>query len=144
MAFVCFDSRFQLGHPEIDAQHAGLFEAVNQLHDALMEGRARQELTATLAFLAAYTVSHFQTEEQLMEAFAYPATAEHRAEHAALVKQVQDLTERHQTGNMTISITVLQFLKHWLEVHISDHDRRLVAALKASARAKGNPLHESP
>lgn len=129
MPFVQFDPLYRLGHGEIDGQHEGLFEAVNRLHDAMREGRARQEIATTLGFLRQYTVEHFQAEEALMQASRYPGFPAHKQLHDALTRQVADLEAKHQSGAMTISLSVMNFLKEWLAHHISVEDRKVVGHL---------------
>jgi hemerythrin len=131
MAFITFDDRFKLGHPEIDAQHASLFDAVNKLYDAMAAGKARQELGGILAFLRDYTVMHFQAEEGLMKQSAYPAYPEHKRFHDDLTRQVLELEAKHQAGSMTLSLSVMNFLKDWLAQHISMEDRKVAEHLKA-------------
>ena len=130
MAFVQFSSDLQLGHAVIDAQHASLFEAVNQLHDDMLAGNSRQQLGHMLAFLRSYTVEHFATEEAFMAETGYPGMAAHKALHDDLVRQVQDLEEKHNAGSLTISITVMIFLRDWLAQHISVEDRKLAQHLQ--------------
>lgn len=129
MPFATFTDDLRLGHDRIDGQHAALFETVNQLHEALRIGSSRQELARILAFLRTYTVEHFQTEEAFMRDTDYPGVAAHTAEHDGLVRQVKELEEKHAAGSMTLSLTVMTFLKDWLEHHIGEVDRRLVAHL---------------
>lgn len=130
MAFIDFDDRFKVGHPGIDGQHAELFKAVNRLHDAMKDGKARQELGGVLTFLREYTVEHFQMEEGLMRDAGYPDYADHKRLHDDLARQVMDLETKHQAGSMTLSLSVMTFLKDWLAHHISREDARLAAHLK--------------
>lgn len=129
MAFITFDERFHVGHQDIDSQHAGLFDAVNRLHDAMMAGKARQEVGGILAFLRGYTVDHFRSEEALMRAGAYPGYEAHKRLHDDLTRQVLDLEEKQRTGSVTLSLSVMNFLKDWLAHHISVEDRKVAARL---------------
>ncbi len=130
MPFATFSDELRLGHELIDGQHASLFEAVNQLHDAMRAGTSRQELSRILAFLRTYTLEHFQMEEAFMRDTGYPELEAHRTEHTNLLQQVRELEAKHAAGSMTLSLTVMAFLKGWLEHHILEVDRKLVAHLK--------------
>jgi hemerythrin-like metal-binding protein len=130
MAFIEFEDTFRVGHPAIDQQHAELFQAVNNLHDAMREGRAKQQLGEVLTFLREYTVQHFQMEEGLMRQSAYPGYLEHQRLHNELAQQVLDLEAKHKAGSMTLSLSVMNFLKDWLAHHISKEDMRLAAHLR--------------
>jgi hemerythrin-like metal-binding protein len=131
MTFVQFSEEFHLGHSLIDSQHASLFEAVNQLHDLMLAGTSRQQLGRVLAFLRSYTVEHFATEEAFMAETDYPEMPAHKAQHDELVRQVQELEEKHTAGSLTLSITVMTFLRDWLAQHISVDDRKLAQHLQA-------------
>ena len=48
----------------IDDQHKRLIGMINDLQNALQEGRATQALNTILDGLADYTVYHFQAEEE--------------------------------------------------------------------------------
>lgn len=136
MAFVVFEEKYKVGHADIDRQHARLFEAVNQLHDAMQkgQGQGRKELGTILEFLRNYTVEHFKTEERLMAETGYPDTVEHAMLHADLTQKVLDLEAKHSSGATSLTITVLNFLKDWLAHHISAHDRKLADHIRARAR----------
>ena len=131
MSYIEFDTHFLLGHAEIDEQHAKLFNAVNQLYDAMVQGHAREDLGRILSFLHTYTVKHFETEERLMVATHFPAHLHHRKIHHDLAEKVADLEAKHKAGAVTLSLTVFQFLKDWLTVHIDVEDRKLVEFLLA-------------
>jgi hemerythrin-like metal-binding protein len=131
MTFVQFSEDLHLGHSLIDSQHASLFEAVNQLHDLMLAGTSRQQLGRVLAFLRSYTVEHFATEEAFMAETDYPEMPAHKAQHDELVRQVQELEEKHTAGSLTLSITVMTFLRDWLAQHISVDDRKLAQHLQA-------------
>ena len=125
MTFVQFSDDLRLGHAVIDAQHTSLFDMVNQLHDDMLAGNSRQQLGRVLAFLRSYTVEHFATEEAFMAETSYPEMAAHKAQHDDLVRQVRELEEKHTAGSLTLSITVMNFLRDWLAQHISVDDRKL-------------------
>ena len=131
MTFVQFSEELHLGHAVIDAQHASLFDTENQLHDDMLAGNSRQQLARVLAFLRSYTVEHFATEEAFMAETGYPGMALHKAQHDDLVRQVQELEEKHTAGSLTLSITVMVFLRDWLAQHISVDDRKLAQHLEA-------------
>jgi len=131
MAFAQFTADLHLEHALIDAQHASLFVAVNQLHDAMRAGDSREQLGEILAFLRNYTVEHFATEESFMGETDFPEAAAHKAQHDALVRQVQELEAKHTAGSLTLSITVMTFLRDWLAQHIAVEDRKLARHLQS-------------
>lgn len=131
MPFAEFTDDLRVGNETIDSQHAGLYEAVNRLHDAMRNGRSREELGDILAFLHTYTLEHFQTEELFMRDKGYPSLESHKALHEGLVIQIKELEEKYAAGTMTLSIMTMHFLKNWLTSHIQDEDRKLAEFLRA-------------
>ena len=71
--------------PEIDAQHKTLIINLNELFDAMKEGKANTMLRFLLNKLVAYTQMHFSTEEKYMKQWNYSEYANHKAEHVTFV-----------------------------------------------------------
>lgn len=129
MPFATFTNDLHLGHELIDRQHASLYDAVNQLHDVMRAGDSREELGQILAFLRIYTMEHFSMEESFMQKTGYPGLKAHQVEHERLIQQVKELEAKHSLGSFTLSLTIMTFLKTWLDQHISVEDRKLVQHL---------------
>jgi hemerythrin len=127
MSYFTWSPAFSIGLKKIDQQHKSLVQAVNALHEALHAENGAEDLGWILNFLANYTAEHFQTEEALMDAFAFPDQEEHIRIHKELLGQVGAFIGRYQSGKEDISQELLDFLKQWLVVHIGQEDRRLGA-----------------
>ncbi|MDD2487138.1 MAG: bacteriohemerythrin [Candidatus Gracilibacteria bacterium] len=125
MAFITWNSTLVVGHPQIDQEHQKLVNSLNELHDAMKAGKGSEVCKKVLKELVTYTVAHFATEEKLMTQKSYPDFPSHKREHEELLKQARELNEKVQSGTMTISITVLDFLKNWLAKHIQGTDKKL-------------------
>lgn len=135
MAFLTLGPNLLTGHATLDNQHRGLVEAVNRLFEALQEGRDREELGHTLAFLRNYTADHFRLEERFMDQSGYRGATRHKATHADLMRKVIELENRFKAGDGTPGLEVAHFLKAWIAQHIGVED----VALGAALRARGNP-----
>ena len=109
---------------DIDNQHKRLVDLVNQLHDAMLQGKGREAMGKVLGGLIDYTKTHFAFEERLMTTHSYPASALHKAEHDDLTKKVLDLQSQYLLGKMTITLDVMRFLQDWLSTHIQKVDRQ--------------------
>jgi hemerythrin len=131
MPLITWNNTLSVNVQEIDSQHKRLVELVNQLHDAMSQGKGREVMGATLAGLIDYTRTHFAAEERLMTAHAYPGYGRHKAEHDALTKQVVDLQGQYQAGQPVLTIEVMNFLKDWLSKHILEVDKQLGAYLNS-------------
>lgn len=131
MGLITWKPSLETGHTKIDAQHQALVEAFNTLHSAMKQGKGKEELSRTLAFLKSYTVEHFQMEEELMDRYDYPGVAEHKGIHGSLVSQVAELCLRFDAGKTALTLPVMDFLEGWLVEHIQGEDVRLAQYLKS-------------
>lgn len=123
MAFLNWSDKLSVGVKSLDDQHIVLVQTLNELHAAMMKGQARVVTGPLLQKLVAYTRDHFATEEAAMAGVAYPALAQHRAQHRDLTKQVEDYVTRFEKGDITVSVPLLNFLSDWLTKHIQGEDQ---------------------
>ena len=113
---------YATGAERIDNQHKQLFDLVNELHDAMMKGKAKDQIQATLDQLISYTLTHFSDEETEMRRAGYPKLAEHIAEHKALTDKVTYYRQALRSGNLAITLEAMRFTGQWLRDHILQRD----------------------
>jgi hemerythrin len=131
MALFEWKPEYSVQFEIIDSQHKRLFEIANELHVALKGGKGKDQLSALLSNLIAYTKNHFATEENLMRIHSYPDYACHKKLHDELTRQVMQFQKEFDAGNSTTSASdVMQFLSDWLRHHIMETDVRIGAFLK--------------
>ncbi len=123
MAFIEWSDRLSVGIPSIDTQHKQLVSIINKLYEAMSTGKANAIMGDLFNELVKYTQFHFANEENLFKTHGYPQAEQHKKEHAALVKQAAELQEKFKSGSVTISLTVANFLKDWLNNHIVVSDK---------------------
>jgi len=123
MALVVWSDKLSVGVRSVDDQHAVLFKAINDLHDAMMKGQARAIVGELLCRLLVYTRNHFSREEAMLEDAGYPGLAGHRLLHDELTKQVEEYIARYQRSDLTLSNHLANFLSDWLKQHILDTDQ---------------------
>jgi hemerythrin len=124
MALFQWDSSFSVDVAEIDKQHQKLVEMINNLNDAMKQGKGKDVLVKTFGELFTYAGNHFATEEKYFEKFKYPAAASHKLEHTNFVKKVSELKDGFDSGKMSLTIEVMNFLKDWLKGHIQGTDKK--------------------
>lgn len=115
---------YSIGVEQYDEQHKRLFAIAQKLYEAMSAGQGRTVLNDIFDELVDYTRTHFASEEALMETYNYPDYVRHRQQHEELTQQVLELREKHRSGQIALSITVMNFLKDWLRNHIHDSDKR--------------------
>ena len=69
MAFLDWDDSLSVNVTEIDDQHKKLIGTLNDLYDAMDDGKGNDVLGKILKELTDYTVYHFQTEENYFKKF---------------------------------------------------------------------------
>jgi hemerythrin-like metal-binding protein len=121
---MTWNSGYSVGVKTMDSQHTVLFGLLNDLHAAMMKGQAQSLTGPLLRKLVEYTHTHFSAEEQMMAAAKYPGLADHRTRHRELIKQVEEYANRFESGEITLSLDLLKFLRNWLSDHIQKVDHQ--------------------
>ena len=123
MALLVWSNAYSVGVEEMDRQHRVLFNMLNDLHAAMLQGKA-QELTGTLLKkLVDYTRQHFTAEDTMLAAAGYSGLAPHRMKHKDLMKQVDGYVERYRSGEIAVNVQLMSFLRDWLTKHIQQTDK---------------------
>jgi hemerythrin len=136
---IAWSGSFATGVPEIDQQHRELLDHVGHLLDAMQKDPSA--VGRALDFLGDYTVSHFDTEERLMEHHAYPGAASHREAHAGFVRTFGRLRYDYDLDGLTEGMSELMggWMVDWLKHHILEMDRALGRFILASGEAQAVP-----
>jgi hemerythrin-like metal-binding protein len=94
-----------VGLPILDQAHAALLARLNAAHRALIAGdevKARFQLETLRSDMA----THFDIEEQIMQALGFPALRQHVRSHAASAAQLNDIC-RGSLGRGTLDVSDL-------------------------------------
>jgi hemerythrin len=124
MALIEWNSNLSVNVSEIDSQHQKLVALINQLNEAMSQGKGKDVAGKILSELVNYTSTHFATEEKYFDQFKYPETFSHKKAHAELVKKVLEFQEGFNKGSLALSLELMRFLKDWLTVHIQNTDKK--------------------
>lgn len=117
------DDRFATGVAEMDEQHQNLFSLVNDLHEAMSEGKADDEVGRILGELQEYAEYHFADEEGFMKDCGYSHDCsecffDHKGAHREFEAEVNELVEQHEAGQ-PVTFDTMNFIKNWLTGHIA-------------------------
>lgn len=124
MSFINWSSNLSVSVAEIDQQHQKLVGLINELHDAMKQGKGKEVLGKIVNELINYTATHFSLEERYFAKFSYPETGIHKLEHADFVKKVTAFKNDFSNGKTILSVEVMNFLSDWLQKHIQGTDKR--------------------
>ncbi len=122
MAFFAWKDEYSVGVKKFDEQHKRIVGYLNELYEAMKEGKGRDVLGEVLNGLLEYTGSHFQAEESLMKLYKYPDFDAHRMKHQKMARHVANLIEKFNSGEISNPIQITNFLKDWLGKHIMQTD----------------------
>ena len=134
---------FETGFPEIDLQHRGLVNLINEIPSALATGMPGAPYPADLLLrLREYASYHFRTEEAIWDRiprippFDVPLDR-HEKEHRSFAEKVAQLDRQLGDKGLDpekrkgILSEIVVYLIHWLAHHILEFDREMALALKA-------------
>lgn len=98
MAFMEWSDKLLTGVREVDEQHKKLVALINELYDAMKQGKGKEVIDKALDELVKYAGYHFSTEETLMTKYGYPELASHKREHENFKAKIKDFWIRRLKG----------------------------------------------
>jgi hemerythrin len=131
---IKWSSDFALGIDEIDEQHKALVGMINALDASTHEQYSSENMRRLLDDLNAYVKDHFGFEERLMAGggCSPDLVTRHCGEHAYFRSVLRDLTADFDNGRTSITVTLIEYLVHWLLHHIVVVDRAMAHQLNAA------------
>ncbi len=121
---VEWTSKISTGVRIFDEEHKVLIKLINDLNEAMLEGKSKNIMKNILKELKDYTVTHFDHEEKYFEKYDYPSIEEHKKIHRGFVKKVEETYKAFEKGEVTLSKDLMEFLKEWLVEHIMGADKK--------------------
>lgn len=123
MALLTLSNRYLVGVVPIDDGHAAVMGMLNDLHAAMLKGRAEEVIDAILGRLLDYTHNHLPVEESLLETSGYPELARHRARHQELTSAIKEYVVRHERCDKDVIVQLARFLRDWISIHVRQEDK---------------------
>ncbi|MBM2839453.1 MAG: Methyl-accepting chemotaxis protein [Deltaproteobacteria bacterium] len=99
MPLIVWNEGLSVGIDAMDEQHKKWVGIINELDDALLNGRSLESLTKLVKEM------------------------EHKAKHENFKKKVQDIKKDLLSGEVVLGTRVMKLIKGWLETHIADEDK---------------------
>ncbi len=121
-----------IGVKAIDEQHKGIFNRVDNLLNAMRQGKGKDEIGKVYAFLADYVVRHFKDEEDLMSKYNFDGCSKQKEEHTRFIKEFSGLKREFETAGTkpNLVIDTQRKLCDWLTNHISSEDKKIGTFMK--------------
>lgn len=126
MALFNWDNSFSVGINVIDHQHQKLIAMINDLNDAMRQGKGKEVTGQIIKGLVNYTITHFGLEERYFVKFGYPDAEDHIRKHKAFVQKVTEFQDGFENGKLGLNIELMNFLKGWLTKHIKGTDKKYI------------------
>jgi len=123
---ISWGPRFKIGLETIDDQHKVLVSLINKLFVSFGRNESKQQLGKVIDELFEYTAFHFGFEEKYFSEFRFPDQSNHVMQHNKFVEKVKKFKQDFKTGDATVSIDIIDFLKDWLVSHILKSDKGYV------------------
>jgi len=126
VSLIKWDDGLSVTLVEIDRQHQRLIEMINDLHDAMKQGKGKDVLKKIINGLIEYAGYHFRTEEKYFDKFGYPDANSHKEEHRDFTKKVAEFKDGLTAGKIGLSMELLDFLTQWFQTHVKIVDKKYV------------------
>ncbi len=128
--FMEWKNEYETGMKDIDSQHKTLVKTINRLHQAMKKGQGKEILGEIIDQLILYTQTHFSTEEYYLDLYHHPETEKHKKAHNNFIKEVTYFKKEFDKGNNFLTLKIMNFLKEWLNDHITGMDREYIPFFK--------------
>ena len=130
MSLIQWNEKFNVGVRTLDGQHQQLIGIINELHQAMSEGKAKEVQAGLLRRLTQYAAEHLKTEEKMLSSNGYADFVQHKAQHDNYISKVREMEQQVAAGKMSLGVALLPFLKEWWTGHILKTDQEYVAFFK--------------
>jgi hemerythrin len=134
MHIIAWSSEFALGIDEIDEQHKALVGMINALDASTHGDFSSDTVRRLLGEVNDYVRDHFAFEERLMAGggCSQDLVTRHLGEHAYFRSVLKDLTNDFESGRRNVTVTLIEYLVHWLLHHIVVVDRAMAHQLNSA------------
>lgn len=123
---LIWNSRFEMGIPILDEQHKTLFGIYQELDELqhLDPALVNEKIQDVIQRLQDYTLSHFNTEENLLREASYQDLEKQVHSHATFIRLSNQFNIELSYLNPLILENMVIFIKKWLFSHILKEDRK--------------------
>lgn len=121
MEKIQWESKFSVGHAEMDRQHQSIIQRINECIELVGRDEARASgLKQILDSLNEYAVDHFKAEEALLEKNGFPMLSSQQMSHQIYSQKIDHYMEKDLDTETLASL--IKFLHFWWMHHIQIED----------------------
>ena len=127
---MSWKERYSVGVEEIDRQHRGLLDIINQIANSFEKKDEWQSTSAIIDSLIHYAYNHFATEERYMVEAEYPELSWHIGLHIAFMRKVFLMSEEYRQQGLALQKEILSYLSSWFSSHVLEVDRKYMSYME--------------
>jgi hemerythrin len=121
---IKWKDKYSVGIKEIDEQHMYFIVLLNDLYNAIITSKDREELKKLFQKLSDYAEKHFAAEEKYFDEFNYEGAAEHKLKHQEMRDEINKIKNMEGGNEIDFYGNMVYFLKDWLEDHLEKMDQK--------------------
>lgn len=132
------DPDLSVGRGDLDDQHLEIIRLLAEVQDRVDAGDS-QGAGQALDALGNAVISHFVTEEALMEQWQYPERTVHKGAHDLFIRDLLALVQEHADSGLSEEVVewAQGRMPEWLTFHILTNDAPLGRYLASRQRRPG-------
>ncbi len=132
---LTWKEEYSVGVKVLDDDHKQLIDLLNKFHTAYQYHTGGEFEQKALQELVDYTKYHFQREEGLMAEIGYPDLDAHKAQHRAMIAEVEQFMLEYQQKGHEALLGVADYLNGWLIHHINGTDKQYTSFFQKAGKA---------
>jgi len=129
---LVWDESMCTGDYEIDQEHIGFVNLLNDYYSKMMAGEGATIVDETMVRFAGMSRLHMEHEEDMMDAYNFPKADQHKASHREFLDKFLEIQAGQNAGE-DMSVEFLEYLSGWLKDHFLYADRELVEFVKQAS-----------
>lgn len=128
------------GNSILDDENKKFAEAMNDLEIACKDGKDKENIQRTLAFLEEFAEEHLGREEERQKSLGYPHVEEHKKFHDEFRVHLKNLKAQitHDMENVENLSKAHSAAAKWLYKHIKEEDAKIAKILEEEDRRSDN------
>ncbi|WP_432738518.1 bacteriohemerythrin [Maridesulfovibrio sp. FT414] len=125
MSILKWREELSVGVEVVDDEHRQLIAMINKAYDSVENMEEEKVLIELVGEMRKYALTHFATEERLMDQYGYPGADEHRRKHNEFMITAASSDNMISKGVELEPVKIFKYLADWLRLHILNTDKEL-------------------